>query len=145
MVKKGFLNRKITGNALRSFGAVNKVMVKGENARNRKTTIQEYIKLYAVAQEHVKPMIVMANNTGMRVGELYKLRWSYIYERAGFIRQYQLKRENIELQVQVKETQKKLAYLKTEIDALKNDIDRIKQEAIRHGFAEPDEVIIQLR
>jgi len=71
--------------------------------------------------------------------------YSFIFERAGFIRQYQLKRENVELQAQVKMAQKKLAYLQNEIKALETDIDRIKQEAIRHGYAEPDEVIIQLR
>ena len=71
--------------------------------------------------------------------------YSFIFERAGFIRQYQLKRENKELQTQVKLTQQKLAYLQGEIDALKNDIDRIKQEAIRNGYTEPDEVIIHLR
>ena len=71
--------------------------------------------------------------------------YSFIFERAGFIRQYQLKRENIELQAQLKETRQRLLFLEQEIDALKHDIDRMKQEAIRHGYAEPDEVIIQLR
>lgn len=71
--------------------------------------------------------------------------YSFIFERAGFIRQYQLKRENVELQEQLKQARKRLEFLQSEIDALKNDIDRIKQEAIRHGYAAPDEVIIQLR
>ncbi|MBN1480974.1 hypothetical protein EH223_00705 [candidate division KSB1 bacterium] len=71
--------------------------------------------------------------------------YSFIFERAGFIRQYRLKRENIELRASVLRTRKKLEYLQSEIDALQKDIDRIKQEAIRHGYAEPDEVIIQLR
>ena len=71
--------------------------------------------------------------------------YSFIFERAGFIRYYQLKRENKELQTHVQVTQKKLRYLQDEVHALKNDIDRIKQEAIRHGYAEPDEVIIHLR
>ena len=71
--------------------------------------------------------------------------YSFIFERAGFIRQFQLKRENVELQAQVKLAEEKLLYLQGEVDALKHDIDRIKQEAIRQGLAEPDEVIIQLR
>ena len=71
--------------------------------------------------------------------------YSFIFERAGFIRQYQLKRENVALQAQVKLARQKLNYLQSEINALKTDIDRIKQEAIRQGYAEPDEVIIQLR
>jgi cell division protein FtsB len=71
--------------------------------------------------------------------------YSFIFERAGFIRQYQLKRENIELKAEVQLARKKLDYLQREIKALESDIDRIKREAIEHGYAEPDEVIIQLR
>ncbi len=71
--------------------------------------------------------------------------YSFIFERAGFIRQYQLKRENVELQEQLLQARKQLEFLQGEIDALKNDIDRIRQEAIRQGYAAPDEVIIQLR
>lgn len=71
--------------------------------------------------------------------------YSFVFERAGFIHQFRLKRENTQLRAQVELTQKKLEYLQEEIEALKHDIDRIKQEAIRNGYAEPDEVIIQLR
>lgn len=71
--------------------------------------------------------------------------YSFIFERAGFIHQIQLKRENVRLQAQVKLAEEKLQFLQSEVDALKHDIDRIKQEAIRQGYAEPDEVIIQLR
>ena len=71
--------------------------------------------------------------------------YSFIFERAGFIRQYRLKRENTQLRAQLDVTRKKLHYLQDEIEALKHDINRIKQEAIRNGYAEPDEVIIQIR
>ncbi len=71
--------------------------------------------------------------------------YSFVFERAGFIRQFHLKRENTELRSQVDMTRKKLDYLQQEVKALKTDIERIKQEAIRNGYAEPDEVIIQLR
>lgn len=80
----------------------------------------------------------------LAVGLVFIL-YSFVFENAGFIRQYRLKRENTQLRAQVELTQKKLDYLQDEIEALKHDIDRIKQEAIRHGYAEPDEVIIQLR
>jgi len=71
--------------------------------------------------------------------------YSFVFEKAGFIRQYRLKRENTQLRAQVQLTKKKLEFLQDEVEALKHDIDRIKQEAIRNGYAEPDEVIIQLR
>lgn len=71
--------------------------------------------------------------------------YSFIFERAGFIRQYRLKRENMQLRAQLDVTRKKLEYLQNEIEALTHDINRIKQEAIRHGYAEPDEVIIRIR
>ncbi len=71
--------------------------------------------------------------------------YSFIFERAGFIRQVQLVHENRQLQTQVMLAKQKLKFLQQEVDALKNDVDRIKQEAIRNGYAEKDEVIIHLR
>jgi len=71
--------------------------------------------------------------------------YSFIFERSGFIRQYQLKRENSQLQNKLVHAQHKLHDLQKEVSDLKNDIERIKQEAIRLGYAEPDEVIVHLR
>jgi len=71
--------------------------------------------------------------------------YSFVFEKSGFIRQYQLVRENKELKTQVMLSKQKLQFLQHEVDALKNDVDRMKQEAIRNGYAEKDEVIIQLR
>ncbi len=71
--------------------------------------------------------------------------YSFIFEKSGFIRQYRLVRENRQLQAQVMQARQKLQFLQQEVNALRNDIDRIKQEAIRNGYAEKDEVIIQLR
>lgn len=71
--------------------------------------------------------------------------YSFIFERSGFIRQYQLKQENRQLQSQVAAAKKRLHHLQNEVDALKHDIERIKQEAIRLGYAEPDEVIVHIR
>ena len=71
--------------------------------------------------------------------------YSFIFEKSGFIRQYQLVRENKELKTQVLLSKQKLQFLQHEVDALRNDVDRMKQEAIRNGYAEKDEVIIRLR
>ena len=71
--------------------------------------------------------------------------YSFIFEKSGFIRQYQLVRENKQLHSQLIMAKQKLQFLENEVDALQNDIDRMKQEAIRNGYAEKDEVIIHLR
>lgn len=71
--------------------------------------------------------------------------YSFIFEKSGFVRQYQLTRENKELRTQVSFAKQKLEFLQHEVSALQNDIERMKQEAIRNGYAEKDEVIIHLR
>jgi cell division protein FtsB len=71
--------------------------------------------------------------------------YSFIFEKSGFIRQYQLVRENKQLHSQVLVAKQKLQFLQHEVEALQNDVDRMKQEAVRNGYAEKDEVIIHLR
>ena len=71
--------------------------------------------------------------------------YSFVFERAGFIRQVQLKHENIQLQQQLAAAQKRMESLQDEIAMLKNDVERLKEEAIRNGYAEPDEVIVRIR
>ncbi|RPI02958.1 MAG: hypothetical protein EHM72_02780 [Calditrichaeota bacterium] len=71
--------------------------------------------------------------------------YSFVFERSGFIRQLELKRENKRLQQQIILAQERMVFLQGEINALKNDIERMKQEAIRNGYAESDEVIVRIR
>ncbi len=71
--------------------------------------------------------------------------YSFVFERSGFIRQYQLEKENRQLRTEVAAAKERLQFLKGEVDALQHDIERIKQEAIRLGYAEPDEVIVHIR
>ena len=85
IVEQGFLNKKIDGEALRAFKSVNKLLVKGTNARKRTVNIEEYFKLTAVAAPHTGDMMIIAYNTGMRPGEVRTLRWSYIDWQNGFI------------------------------------------------------------
>lgn len=84
-VEKGFLNKKVDWEPLRTFKAVKKLLVKGTNARKRVVTIAEYLKLTAVAQDHIRNMMIVAYNTGMRPGEVRGLKWSYINWQTGFI------------------------------------------------------------
>lgn len=85
-IEQGFYNRKVDGEPLRAFKAVKKLLVKGTNARERTISIEEYIKLLAVAKGHIRDMMIVAYNTGMRPGEIRGLKWSYIDWQAGFIK-----------------------------------------------------------
>ncbi len=72
--------------------------------------------------------------------------YSLAFDRGmGFIRQYQLARENKELQLKIEKAKQRNAHLKKEKELLKTDLERIKQEAIKNGYAEPDEIIVQFR
>lgn len=85
-VEKGFYNKKVDGEPLRAFKAVKKLLIKGQNARDRVVSIKEYIKLIAVAKDHMRDMMIVAYNTGMRPGEVRGLKWSYIDWQKGFIK-----------------------------------------------------------
>ncbi len=61
------------------------------------------------------------------------------------VKYLKLNRQNKELAEQVKQEQEKNDSLKVEIDALTDDLDRIKVEARRLGLGTEDEVIINVR
>jgi len=69
-VTKAFDNDKIDGHALKTFRKVKRKLKKGSNARKRILTIEEYLKLKANSPFHLKTMIEIAYNTGMRAGEI---------------------------------------------------------------------------
>lgn len=46
----------------------------------------EYNKILEKAAPHLGPVVITAMNTGMRQGELRKLKWSYVDRKKGFIR-----------------------------------------------------------
>jgi integrase len=85
-IKIGSHKVKINGDLLRAFNSVDRKLIRGSNARQRVVTIDEYLKLLKKAPKHLKPMIIVAMNTGMRPGEIKGLKWSYIDKEAGFIR-----------------------------------------------------------
>jgi len=85
MVDKAFVNDMIDGRALKPFKVIKRKLVKGSNARTRKTTIEEYLKLCGKAPIHLKPMVITAMNTGMRPSEIRTLKWSYIDKGKTFI------------------------------------------------------------
>jgi integrase len=86
VVSKAFDNDIINGQALRAFRKVKRKLKKGSNARKRTLTIEEYLKLKENSPPHLKAMVIIAFNTGMRAGEIRTLRWSYIDKEKKFIR-----------------------------------------------------------
>ena len=86
MVNKAFINDKIGGESLKAFKRTARKLRKGSNARERVVTVAEYLKLVNAAPDHAWPLMVVAYNTGMRVGEVKLLRWPYIDWNKEFIR-----------------------------------------------------------
>jgi integrase len=86
MVTKAFDNDMVDGRVLKAFRSIKRMLIKGSNARKRILTFIEYIRLLKSAAAHLRPILKVAFNTGMRIGELRGLKWSYIDRKAGFIR-----------------------------------------------------------
>jgi integrase len=86
MVTKAFDNDMVGGYTVKAFRKVKRKLKKGSNARKRVISPNEYIKLKNRAQFHLKPIIIVAYNTGMRRGELRQLRWSHVDRENMFIR-----------------------------------------------------------
>jgi integrase len=78
MVTKAFDNDLVDGRTVKAFRRVKRKLRRGNNARRRTLTPDEYLRLLDVAAPHLKPIITTAFNTGMRAGELRALRWSHI-------------------------------------------------------------------
>ena len=86
MVTKAFDNDMVDGRVLKSFRKVKRKLKKGDNARKRILTFDEYLRLIRNAPQHLKTIIITAFHTGMRAGELRTLKWSYIDRENWFIR-----------------------------------------------------------
>jgi integrase len=86
MIRKAFDNDKINGDALKAFKRVKRKLKKGSNARKRLLSPQEYLKLLDASRSHLKPILIVAFNTGMRKGELRKLQWKHVGREKMFLR-----------------------------------------------------------
>jgi len=78
MVIKAFDNDKLDGRVLKAFRSVKRKLKKGSNARKRTLSFDEYVRLIDRSPQHLKACIIIAYNTGMRIGELRLLKWSYV-------------------------------------------------------------------
>jgi integrase len=63
---------------VKAFRRVKRKRRRGANARRRTITIAEYLKLVEVAAPHLKEILTVGYNTGMRTAEIIGLRWSHI-------------------------------------------------------------------
>ena len=67
------------------FNPVKEVKFLKEETKERILTPEEIQKLLSESNEDLKPIIITALNTGMRLGEILTLKWSQVNFKAGFI------------------------------------------------------------
>ncbi|MCP4746427.1 MAG: site-specific integrase [Desulfobacteraceae bacterium] len=79
MINLAFENDIIDGvGSLKAFRSTKRLQPKGANARQRILAIHEYVQIVNVAPSSLRPLVVTAMNTGMRLGEIRKLKWEYV-------------------------------------------------------------------
>ena len=86
MITRAFNDDIIGGDVLKPFRSVKKRLKKGQNARHRTISIEEYQELLKASPLHLKAALVIAYNTGMRLGEIRGFKWSQINRKSGLIR-----------------------------------------------------------
>jgi integrase len=78
MVTKAFDNDLVDGRTMKAFRKLKRKLRRVANARRRTLSVGEYIRLLEVAPPHLKAFLILAYNTGMRLGELRGLKWSFV-------------------------------------------------------------------
>jgi integrase len=78
MVTKAFDNDMIGARPLKAFRAVKRTLRKAANGRRETLDVGQYLELTQAAPAHLAALLILAYNTGMRLGELRALRWLYI-------------------------------------------------------------------
>ncbi len=78
MVNRAFDNDKISGDAIRAFKKVKKLLKRNSNARDKILSPEEFQRLMDNAPRHTKQILVTAFYTGMRRGEILKLTWDKV-------------------------------------------------------------------
>jgi integrase len=75
IVTKAFNNDIISGDTLKTFKRVNKLLKRNKNVRTRVLSSNEYKRLFDKVPHHLKGIIATAYYTGMREGEILNLTW----------------------------------------------------------------------
>jgi integrase len=79
MVKKASDDDMLSGDCLRPFKKVKKLLKKNANARDMIFTREQYEKLLTNLPAHQVPIVAMAYWTGMRKGEILELTWDKVF------------------------------------------------------------------
>lgn len=85
VVNRAFLNDMVSGRTLKAFKVVKGPLRRGENARTRTVTLDEFKKILEAAPVNLRDVLNVAIRTGLRRGEILNLRRSNI-DKAGYIR-----------------------------------------------------------
>jgi len=78
MLNKAWDNDKVSGDALKPFKKVNKLLKKGANARDRILSVDEFESLMGALPHHAKNIFITGFFTGMRMGEITSLTWDQV-------------------------------------------------------------------
>jgi integrase len=77
-VTKAFDNDMISGSCLKAFRKTKRLLEHGSNARKMLISTEQYLRLLNCASAYYKPVLIIAFNTGMRIGEIRRLKWPYV-------------------------------------------------------------------
>jgi integrase len=78
MINKAFDNDLVSGDTLRSFKKVKKLLKRNSNARDRILTLEEFNLLMGHLPRHTKEILATGFFTGMRRGEILNLTWDKV-------------------------------------------------------------------
>ncbi len=63
---------------LKAFRKTDRLLKRGSNVRKTTLSIEQYLKLLKHASPHYRAVLIIAYNTGMRLGEIKALKWQYV-------------------------------------------------------------------
>jgi integrase len=78
MIFKAFDNDMVSGDTLKTFKVVKKLLKGSSNARDKVLSPDEFKSLYDHAPRHIKGILAMGYYAGMRKGEILGLTWSKV-------------------------------------------------------------------
>jgi len=85
MIERAFDNGLVSGETLRTFKKVKKVLKKGSDVRDRILTQEEFERICKHSIKHIRDILSMAYYTGMRRGEILNLTWDKVDLQERFI------------------------------------------------------------
>ena len=78
MIIKAFDNNIVSGDTLKTFKVVKKLLKANSNARDRVLSVEEFQNLLNSSSVYLKPILLTGYYTGMRRGEILNLTWDKV-------------------------------------------------------------------